>query len=263
GLQDHLTLNMSEDAWEGNAQFQLYVNGSAVGPVQTVTADHHNGEKQAFEYWGNFPPNTKFELVYLNDAWDPKSDGDRNLYLYSAQLNNENISDEKSYLLGGGHPIGFSPEGANKNSIIEGTSVALSGTSSSNTVIKLYLQDGSLLGTSTADATGAWSFTAHDLASGHYEVTATSSDVYGVTSSTSKAYDFIVDKNKQEVFTSKIDNMLMVAKNIKLSDFFPATKNYTDNNIFSYHEEKNNCTSSTINFVDQHHMILIPSKLFN
>lgn len=46
--QDSLALHMSEDAWRGDAQFTVSVDGRQVGGVNTVTAHHGVDGSQTF-----------------------------------------------------------------------------------------------------------------------------------------------------------------------------------------------------------------------
>ena len=62
----------------------------------------------------------------------------------------------------------------------------LSGTAEANSVIKIY-DGGTLLGTSAANASGAWSFLTGSLASGSHSLTATDMDAAGNTSAASSA----------------------------------------------------------------------------
>ena len=62
--------------------------------------------------------------------------------------------------------------------------LTLTGTAEANSTIKVY--DGAtLLGSATANASGAWSFTTAALANGAHSLTATATDAAGNTSTTS------------------------------------------------------------------------------
>jgi endoglucanase len=77
---DTLVLYMAEDAYEGNAQFTVSVDGVQVGGVMTATASHGAGAQQAFTLYGNWgaEPNA-VTVTFLNDF--SNSGGDRNLYV--------------------------------------------------------------------------------------------------------------------------------------------------------------------------------------
>ncbi len=83
---DQLILQMSEDAWLGDAQFTVSVDGQQIGGVQTVTAAHADYADQAFAVQGTFGagPHT-LTINFLNDAYGGTPLADRNLYLDSIQ----------------------------------------------------------------------------------------------------------------------------------------------------------------------------------
>lgn len=88
GSGDTLTLLMSEDAYQGDAQFTVKVDGKQIGGTQTVTASHTAGQSQAFIVTGRFPPGPHtVSIAFLNDAWGGTPATDRNLYVNSASLN--------------------------------------------------------------------------------------------------------------------------------------------------------------------------------
>lgn len=82
---DTISLSVSEDAYQGDAQFTVSVDGQQVGGVQTATASHAAGQDQVFDVLGNFGsgPHT-VALTFLNDLYGSSSSADRNLYLDGA-----------------------------------------------------------------------------------------------------------------------------------------------------------------------------------
>ncbi|MBV9653326.1 MAG: hypothetical protein JOZ42_02055 [Acetobacteraceae bacterium] len=85
---DTLALQVSEDAWNGDAQFTVAVDGRQVGGPQTATASHAAGQAQEFDVQGTFGAgNHTVTLDFLNDAWGGTASTDRNLYLASATIN--------------------------------------------------------------------------------------------------------------------------------------------------------------------------------
>ncbi len=85
---DTLTLNVSEDAWQGDAQFIVSVDGKQAGDVNTVTVSHAAGQSQDFtfhDFWGTGPHNVA--VSFLNDAYGGTPQTDRNLYVNGATLN--------------------------------------------------------------------------------------------------------------------------------------------------------------------------------
>lgn len=88
-----VALQVSEDAYLGNAQFTVSIDGNQVGGVQTATAIHGNGETQAFDVMGNFAPGAHTVSVnFLNDAYGGSPSLDRNLYVSQASVNNASIA---------------------------------------------------------------------------------------------------------------------------------------------------------------------------
>ena len=84
---DTLVLNLSEDAFQGDAQFTVSVDGRSLGAAQTVTALHGAGASQAFTFNGQFGSGAHdLAVTFTNDNWNPGV-GDRNLYVNGATLN--------------------------------------------------------------------------------------------------------------------------------------------------------------------------------
>lgn len=85
---DQLTLLLSEDAWRGNAQFIVKVNGQTVGGPTVVTALHSQGATQAFTYNGNWGSGAQaVEIDFINDAYGGSASQDRNLYVDQVMYN--------------------------------------------------------------------------------------------------------------------------------------------------------------------------------
>ena len=79
---DRITLNVSEDAWKGDAKFTVSVDGKQVGGTLTATASHAAGQQQAFTLFGSFGAGPHDVAVnFTNDAYGGTSDTDRNLYV--------------------------------------------------------------------------------------------------------------------------------------------------------------------------------------
>ena len=89
---DRLVLQMSEDAWNGNAQFTVQVDGKQIGDTQTTTAFHSAAQLQAFTVLGTFAGAHTATVTFLNDAYGGTSSTDRNLYVNSASINETTIS---------------------------------------------------------------------------------------------------------------------------------------------------------------------------
>jgi endoglucanase len=84
-----IVLHVAEDAWNGDAQFLVFVDGNQVGGTQTVTASHALGQVQDITLTGDFGtqgPGT-VDVQFLNDAWGGSAAADRNLYVESIDVN--------------------------------------------------------------------------------------------------------------------------------------------------------------------------------
>jgi hypothetical protein len=83
-----LTIHMAEDAFQGDAQFTLAINGTQIGGSQAVTAI--NGKAtQAFSFADTLAATQDIAVSFTNDLYDPTSSspGDRNLYVARAEFN--------------------------------------------------------------------------------------------------------------------------------------------------------------------------------
>ena len=79
---DTLVLSMSEDAYLGDAQFTVAVDGEQLGGTFTATALHSGGVSQDFIFKGDWAPGSHTVAVdFLNDAWAGTPTTDRNLYV--------------------------------------------------------------------------------------------------------------------------------------------------------------------------------------
>jgi hypothetical protein len=92
GPADTLTVNLSEDAYGGDAQFVLYIDGKAVTTPQSVTALQNQNASEAFGYTGNLGagPHT-VGVAFVNDAYAGSPSEDRNLYINGITLNGSSV----------------------------------------------------------------------------------------------------------------------------------------------------------------------------
>ncbi|MBS0640081.1 MAG: hypothetical protein JSS43_09430 [Proteobacteria bacterium] len=93
---DKLVLQMAEDAYQGDAQFTVAVDGKQIGGTQTVTAHVAEGQRQEFDVYGDWGGGThNVSVTFTNDKIGDFYAGtnmavdttDRNLYVMSASLN--------------------------------------------------------------------------------------------------------------------------------------------------------------------------------
>ncbi len=81
---DTLILQISEDAYLGNANFTVSVDGKQVGGTFVATALHMTGASQAFTLNGNWgAARHTVAVTFLNDAYGGSPSTDRNLYVGS------------------------------------------------------------------------------------------------------------------------------------------------------------------------------------
>ena len=86
-----LTLYMAEDAYQGNAQFTLAINGTQIGAAQSVAAI--NGKAtQAFSFADTLTATQDIAVSFTNDLAPSSTPGDRNLYVVGAEFNGVALS---------------------------------------------------------------------------------------------------------------------------------------------------------------------------
>ena len=90
---DTLDLKVSEDAWNGDAQFTVAVDGHQIGGTLTALASHAAGVAQDFLVNGNFGSGQHTATVaFLNDAYGGSPATDRNLYVTGASYDGQSVS---------------------------------------------------------------------------------------------------------------------------------------------------------------------------
>ena len=90
---DTLDLQVNEDAWNGDAQFTVAVDGQQIGGTLTALASHAAGATQDFLVMGNFGPDQHTATVtFLNDAYGGSPATDRNLYVAGASYDGPSVS---------------------------------------------------------------------------------------------------------------------------------------------------------------------------
>ena len=84
---DTLTLLVSEDAWNGDAQFTVAVDGVQVGGVQHATALHSSHDSSVVSLTGDWGKSLHdVQVTFINDAYGGTSQTDRNLYVDALAL---------------------------------------------------------------------------------------------------------------------------------------------------------------------------------
>ncbi len=105
---DTLALQVSEDAYQGDAQFTVSVDGQQFGGVQTVTALHGTGAGQFFDIEGSFSAGLHQVAVdFLNDAYAGTPATDRNLYVDGVTIDTRPVSATLAEYSGGAQSFSF------------------------------------------------------------------------------------------------------------------------------------------------------------
>ena len=78
-----LVIHVSEDAWQGDAQFTVKVDGQQIGGIRTATASHAAGQHNDIVISGLAAGQHTVAVTFLNDAWGGNASADRNLYVDS------------------------------------------------------------------------------------------------------------------------------------------------------------------------------------
>ena len=87
---DTLVLSLSEDAYQGDAQCVITVDGKTVGGTVTVTASHAKGQSQTVSLSGQWGPGAHdVGVQFINDAWGGTAATDRNLYVNGVALDGQ------------------------------------------------------------------------------------------------------------------------------------------------------------------------------
>ena len=77
-----LGLRVSEDAWQGDAQYTIAIDGATIGGVRTASASHAAGTTQDVTLEGNWGAEPhSIAVTFTNDRYDGTGATDRNLYV--------------------------------------------------------------------------------------------------------------------------------------------------------------------------------------
>jgi Ca2+-binding RTX toxin-like protein len=90
---DTLVLRVSQDAWQGDAQYTISVDGKQIGGTLTAKALHSSGQSDTVTVKGDWAVGPHNVVVtFLNDAWGGAAGSDRNLYVDGATYNGAAVS---------------------------------------------------------------------------------------------------------------------------------------------------------------------------
>lgn len=100
---DVLTVHLSEDAYQGSANFKLLIDGKVATTPQPVTALHNAGVWEDLTFAGNFGAGThSVGIVFTNDSYGGTSSTDRNLYVNGIDIGGTHYGNGVSSLLSTG-----------------------------------------------------------------------------------------------------------------------------------------------------------------
>ncbi len=102
---DKLVLKISQDAYQGDAQYTVSVDGKQIGGTLTAHASHTAGQSDTVTVSGDWGPGDhQVSINFLNDAYaTPYSPStDRNLYVDGATYNGTDVSGSKLTLMSAG-----------------------------------------------------------------------------------------------------------------------------------------------------------------
>ena len=107
--QDTVALSLSEDAYQGDAEFTVSVNGQQVGGTYTATSLNTDGQSQTFSIPTTLGSGTDtVGITFINDAYGGSVSTDRNLYLDRATVNGVTVSGKEALLSNGTATFSFS-----------------------------------------------------------------------------------------------------------------------------------------------------------
>ena len=99
---DALVLSVAEDAWQGDAQFTVSINGATIGGTRTATASHAAGATQSVSISGTWGASPTVGVTFINDAYGGTPSTDRNLYVTAATYDGHALAGAPATLLSNG-----------------------------------------------------------------------------------------------------------------------------------------------------------------
>jgi hypothetical protein len=106
---DALVLKISQDAYQGSAQYTVSVDGVQVGGTFTASASHAAGQSDILTLKGDWGPGEHaVEVRFLNDAWGGSAEADRNLHVDGASYNGQAVEGAAQVVWSDSQPGGFS-----------------------------------------------------------------------------------------------------------------------------------------------------------
>ncbi|MDO9709700.1 carbohydrate-binding domain-containing protein [Paracraurococcus lichenis] len=114
---DTLVINLSQDAWQGDARFTVAIDGQQVGG-ESAAATAHGAGTDALTLHGDFAGGQHtLTVTFTNDAYGDAAGADRNLYVDGVALNGNAVDGSTKTLLGNGSvDIAFGAQGGDTSS---------------------------------------------------------------------------------------------------------------------------------------------------
>ncbi|SDC44132.1 carbohydrate-binding domain-containing protein [Belnapia rosea] len=104
---DSLVLKISQDAWNGSAQYTISVDGKQIGGILTASASHAAGQDDVITVKGDWGAGShKVTVNFINDAWGGTAATDRNLHVDGITFNGAALSKDTADLTRSG-PVDF------------------------------------------------------------------------------------------------------------------------------------------------------------
>ena len=104
---DTLVLKISQDAFQGSAQYTVSVDGVQIGGTLTAGASHAAGQDDTISVLGNFAPGPhRLTVNFLNDLYNGTPDTDRNLYVDGITYDSATVPNGTAALMSAG-PLDF------------------------------------------------------------------------------------------------------------------------------------------------------------
>ena len=93
---DLLELKITQDAYQGDSQYAVYVDGKQIGGTLTAKALHGSGETDSLQVKGDWAAGSHTVSVkLLNDLWGGTTGTDRNVYVESATFDGAPVAGSK------------------------------------------------------------------------------------------------------------------------------------------------------------------------
>ena len=94
-----ITLKLSGDSWQGDAQVKVFIDGVAMGDTVTVTAQHGSGQTQDLTLSGHWDAGAHtISVQFLNDAYGGTASTDRNAYVDQILVDGNELLSSASWL---------------------------------------------------------------------------------------------------------------------------------------------------------------------